>query len=89
MKTNSEKEGEATNNQPEVADMTEADTNQEANDIEYTASLLKQLKMIADHSGHRMLYHLINMAEMEANSILQEKEKNRVGCQEVQDKVHQ
>lgn len=39
-------------------------------DIEYSASLLKQLKTIADQSGHRMLYHLINMAEMEANSIL-------------------
>ena len=43
-----------------------------AEDIEYAASLLKQLKMIADKSGHRMLYHLINMAEMEANSIVQE-----------------
>jgi len=41
-------------------------------DIEYAASLLKQLKMIADQSGHRMLYHLINMAEMEANSIIQD-----------------
>lgn len=43
-----------------------------AEDIEYAASLLKQLKMIADQSGHRMLYHLINMAEMEANSIIQD-----------------
>lgn len=42
-----------------------------AEDIEYAASLLKQLKMITDQSGHRMLYHLINMAEMEANSIIQ------------------
>jgi hypothetical protein len=43
-----------------------------AEDIEYAASLLKQLKMIVDQSGHRMLYHLINMAEMEANSIIQD-----------------
>lgn len=43
-----------------------------AEDIEYAACLLKQLKMIADHSGQRMLYHLINMAEMEANSILKD-----------------
>ncbi len=88
MKTNSEKEGEATGNQAEVAHTLEADTNKEANDIEYTASLLKQLKMIADQSGHRMLYHLINMAEMEANSILQEKEKIRIGSEELEDKVH-
>ncbi len=88
MKTNSEKEGEVTDNQAEVAHTLETDTNKEANDIEYTASLLKQLKMIADQSGHRMLYHLINMAEMEANSILQEKEKNRVGSEELEDKAH-
>ncbi len=44
--------------------------------------------MIADQSGHRMLYHLINMAEMEANSILQEKEKIRVGSEQLEDKVH-
>jgi hypothetical protein len=88
MKTNSEKEGEATDNQADVAQTLEADTNTEPNDIEYTASLLKQLKMIADQSGHRMLYHLINMAEMEANSILHEKEKNRVGSEELEDKAH-
>ncbi len=88
MKTNSEKEGEVTDNQTEVADTPDADTTNEANNIEYTASLLKQLKMIADQSGHRMLYHLINMAEMEANSILQEKEKNRVGSEELEDKAH-
>ncbi len=88
MKTNSEKEGEVTDNQTEVADTPDADTTNEANNIEYTASLLKQLKMIADQSGHRMLYHLINMAEMEANSILHEKEKNRVGSEELEDKAH-
>ncbi|GAA6212257.1 hypothetical protein NBRC116602_19980 [Hyphomicrobiales bacterium 4NK60-0047b] len=79
MKTNNENEGEAANAYSEVAQSKEAHPSEEKNDIEYTASLLKQLKMIADQSGHRMLYHLINMAEMEANSIVQLKEKNSVG----------
>lgn len=77
MKTNNEIDGEA----PDTFYETEAYTKEEqigseADSIEYTASLLKQLKMIADQSGHKMLYHLVNMAEMEANYILQQKEKN-------------
>jgi|GEM_PF-5276490 len=73
MKTNNEIKGEVTEAHSEAGHSEEELSNEVANDIEYTASLLKQLKMIADHSGHRMLYHLINMAEMEANSIVKEK----------------
>lgn len=77
MKTNNEIQGEGADTYSEaVAYTKEKQIGSEADSIEYTASLLKQLKMIADQSGHKMLYHLVNMAEMEANYILQQKEKN-------------
>lgn len=75
MKTNNEIDGEAADIDSELAQTKANKLDPEADHIEYSASLLKQLKMIADQSGHRMLYHLINMAEMEASFILQQKEK--------------
>lgn len=47
------------------------------NDLEYLSSLLHELKNLADNSGHKLLYHLINMAEIEATDIL-EREQEKV-----------
>lgn len=38
-------------------------------DLEYISSLLHELKILADQSGYKLLYHLINMAEIESIDI--------------------
>lgn len=39
-------------------------------DIEYLASLLNELKQIADVGGHKLLFHLIEMASLEAEHLV-------------------
>lgn len=45
--------------------------------IEYIASMLNSLKIIADRSGDQMLHYLIEVAEIHADEIKQKNLKNK------------
>lgn len=51
----------------ETSDDRETENN--LSDIEYLASLLNELKQIADAGGHKLLFHLIEMACLEAEHL--------------------